>query len=301
MSGAQIAKLASSFSLLLVVAACWASTYRDLARALESANTPGQVERISNQFSDLLDSDEDLAETVDLLGDGATVEEVKRMVALRVAGESPPEKNASAKAKAIKANPLYRDPGIQEQSNWLSGALKRIADLIPRPQPPSNVSVPNAGILGWFVPMVWVILAALVLVLGYFLLKHVSWKRALKRKAKAVLEEDEPERTLDEWLALADNHTAEGRFREAVRAMYLSCLLKFDEAGVARFIRGETNWEHLARISSSIKKPESIDFRPPTQAFDRIWYGYHVKGREDVEQFRAWYQEIVEALRSVRK
>lgn len=301
MSGGQIAKLASSFSLLLLVALCWSSTYRDLARALESATTPSQVERITEDFYDLLDNDSHLADAVDALGDGTTVQEFKRMVDLRVVGEAPPEKGADQQAKEIKSSPLYRDPGLQEQSNWLSGAMERIANLIPRNEGRPDVNMPAMAVPGWIVPMVWVILAALVLVIGYFVLKHVSWKRALKRKAKAVLEDDEPERTLDEWLALADGHLAEGRYREAVRAMYLSCLLKFDEAGIARFIRGETNWEHLARISSSVKKPESVDFRPPTQAFDRIWYGYHIRGREDVEQFRVWYQQIVEALRSVRK
>jgi hypothetical protein len=176
-----------------------------------------------------------------------------------------------------------------------------LIDLLPKRGPTTGFQLPQTSIPGWIVPAMWFLIGGIILTFGYFVFRHFTWKRALTRKAKAVLEEDEPERTLDEWLTLEDEHVAAGRYREAVRAMYLSCLLKFDEAGVARFIRGETNWEHLARISASAKKPESVDFRPPTQSFDRVWYGFHVKGIEDVEVFRSWYGQITEALRNVAK
>jgi hypothetical protein len=224
------------------------------------------------------------------------------MVAMRAAAERvEPQTTAKAQVKDIKANPLYRDPGVQEQSNWLDGALRRLADLVPKQTNSPDINLPQTSIPSWIVPGMWVLLGLAVATFGYFALRHFTWKRALKRKATAVLEDDEPERSLDEWLMLADEHSEAGRYREAVRAMYLSCLLKFDEAGVARFIRGETNWEHLSRITLSPKRPSTIDFRPPTQSFDRIWYGHHIKGVEDVQQFKVWYLQITEALRGVAK
>ncbi|HWA84414.1 MAG TPA: DUF4129 domain-containing protein, partial [Fimbriimonadaceae bacterium] len=108
--------------------------------------------------------------------------------------------------------------------------------------------------------------------------------------------DDEPERTLDEWLELSSSYERDGKYREAVRALYLACLLKFDERNVARFLRSQTNWEHLARIETSPKKPAGLDFRTPTQAFDRIWYGYKVRGPIDVAEFRAWYGDVTRAL-----
>ena len=147
----------------------------------------------------------------------------------------------------------------------------------------------------------WCLLGALVCLFGYFAIRQFVWKRGAKRKAKAMLEDDKPDRSLDEWLALANQLTGEGRYREAVRALYLSCLLKFDEHNVARFIRGETNWEHLDRIQQSVRRPEELDFLGPTKAFDMIWYGMHVRGVEDVDQFRMWYAQINEALAGVRK
>jgi hypothetical protein len=154
------------------------------------------------------------------------------------------------------------------------------------------------GTLGFLIPVVWVILAGLLLAFIVFAVRFVSFSKSKKRKAKAVLEEDEPERTLDEWLALADAHEREGRFREAVRALYLACLLKFDERNVARFIRSQTNWEHLARIESSPKLPVGLDFRAATKAFDQVWYGHKVRGRADVDEFRAWYLSVTEGLKA---
>ncbi len=89
---------------------------------------------------------------------------------------------------------------------------------------------------------------------------------------------------------------SEGRYREAVRALYLACLLRFDEALVARFDRAQTNWEHLHRIEGSVRKPQGLDFRTPTSLFDRVWYGYQGKGRDEVNQFRQWYMGITESL-----
>lgn len=302
MSGATIAKLVSSFSLLFLVAVSWANTYREFSRALSSANTVAEIKRVAASYTDLIDAYPELVQAYEDDLSDLTIDDFKGMIAMRAAAEgSPPKDSVKSQAKQIKASPLYRDPGIQEQSNWLDGAMRRLADLIPKRTEAPNINVPRSGIPGWIVPGMWGLLALAVATFGYFAIRHFSWKRALKRKATAVLEDDEPERTLDEWLLLADEHAAAGRFREAVRAMYLSCLLKFDEAGVARFVRGETNWEHLHRISNSPKKPATIDFRPPTQTFDRIWYGFHVKGSEDVELFRAWYQQITEQLRGVRK
>ncbi len=302
MSGATTAKLVSSFSLLVALASAWADSFREFSEALGPAKTVVDVKRLARPFEELIDNDPILSEAFYTELSSSSLESFKGLIAIRAAAEVPKTaKDSPSQAKEIKANPLYRDPGVQEQSNWLDGAMRRLADLIPKRSQNPTIRLPNTGIPGWIVPGMWGLLGLAVAVFGYFALRHFTWKRALKRKAKAMLEDDEPERTLDEWLLLADEHAAAGRYREAVRAMYLSCLLKFDEAGVARFVRGETNWEHLSRISASPKKPATIDFLPPTQTFDRIWYGMHTKGREDVDQFRFWYQQITEALRGVGK
>jgi hypothetical protein len=186
---------------------------------------------------------------------------------------------------------------VDQTSNWLARALERLKNL----KWDRETKAPNLGFLAGIGPLLyygaWTLISCALLALIYFAVKHFRWRRRLERRAAMLMEDSEPERSLDEWLTLADQLEAEGRYREAVRALYLACLLKFDEALVARFDRSETNWEHLARIETSPKKPPELDFQSPTRLFDQVWYGHKVRGKEDVGQFRNWYVAITEMLR----
>jgi hypothetical protein len=280
--------------------------YEALWQRLEGASAGPQLDRV---LRSLADADIEVAEAAN----AALREEnprrreralhrVRNMVELRALAQgTQPRSGAAAAAKRVKASPVYQDRGPRDESNWLGNALSRLKNLrFDLPQPKQTApDMPSLGIGPWLVWLMWGLLGAGVLFFAYLALRHVDWTRRLTRKTKTLLEDDEPERSLDEWLALADTLSAEGRHREAVRCLYLACLLKFDEARVARFDRSQTNWEHLARIRSSPRKPETLDFLTPTQSFDRVWYGRQVEGAPDVERFRAWYQSVTEALRTV--
>ena len=124
-----------------------------------------------------------------------------------------------------------------------------------------------------------------------------AWNSEEESKVEAMLAEDEPERTRDEYLDEADRLVGLGQYREAVRCLYLASLLAFDEAGIARFVRGQTNWEHLRRIEESDKMPTDLDFRPATQKFDVVWYGMKVNGMDDVGAMRFWYEQTIDRVR----
>jgi hypothetical protein len=203
------------------------------------------------------------------------------------------------KAKAIKRSPVYNDAGPKQTANWLTRAAERLTNL--RPSCDCNTATADRvapGAAGqWFMYTIIVVLGGVLIAFVAFAISRASWSKKLKRKAKALLDEDEPERTLDEWLEQADTLEREGKYREAVRCLYLACLLKIDEARIARFERSQTNWEHLERIDASPRRPADLHFREPTQAFDVIWYGMRVNGSEDVLRFRYWYQEITKVVR----
>lgn len=218
---------------------------------------------------------------------------------------SAPNTDVGPKVKQIKASPLYRDTGNRADSNWLGRVFARLGEAIskffdsifkprnaPAGGPPLDIGFPTR----LFLYAICGLLAALIGVFIFFVVRHVNWQKTLKRKATALLDEDEPDRSVDEWLGLADALTRQGRYREAVRCLYLAMLLRFDEANVARFVRSQTNWEHLARIQASANRPPEIDFLQPTQAFDKIWYGQRVRGSEDVDQFRIWYGQASKSL-----
>ena len=229
----------------------------------------------------------------------AAFEEVRATVSLlSVAERTTIRPTTKSEVTAIKQGGLYRDPGIRGSSSWLSKALESLKNLNFSPpklnQPKVNAASFNIG--SFFVVLVWIVIGAAAVALLIFALLQVKWKRLLARKARALVEEDEPERTLDEWLAQADALIARGKYREAVRALYLACLLRFDEGRVARFDRGQTNWEHLARIESSARLPDGLNFRATTQSFDQIWYGHSNCGIDEVNRFREWYTAITSSL-----
>lgn len=293
---------ALSFSLLLACSVSFAGPYSDLQSKLANASSDSEVIRLVSQ-SRGPSSQADIKTTLDNEGaadPAAEAANLRAQVDLGALSEAR-DPNASAQAREIqqiKASPFYRDPGVDQKRNWLADALDRLRNIrFRQPDRPKGGLYANFGFLGQgLIYLVWTLLAVGVLTLLYIAAKHISWRNTLTRKAKAVMEEDEPDRTLDEWLKLADEHASAGRHREAVRALYLACLLRFDENDVASFDRSETNWEHLDRIEGSPKLPAGTDFRTATQRFDRVWYGRATEGMPDVDYFRDVYRRITESV-----
>lgn len=304
MFGVRIGKAASSFSLALLVwtGAVAATTFEELASRYAEAETSRDRQKVARQVLSVEGLDQPLQALAEEVANGKTAREPELGEALATRAELLPADrtaefaNASERAKAIKRNPLFADAGAEDQANWIQRAFERLRNLrIRRPEAPEIDAppVPNVTHLDrWLIGIMWVLLGLLVVGLLAFAFRHFSWKRTLRRKAMALLDEDEPERTVDEWLVQADRLAAQGRHREAVRCLYLACLLRFDEQGIARFDRGETNWEHLRRIQASPKRPADLDFVEPTRHFDLVWYGGRVRGAEDVDRMRSVYEAV---------
>lgn len=299
----RIVKAVSSFSLLLLLAALgFALDYGKLADELNEDS----AKKIAKQVSDdpnssedahdwaqyILETEEpsrsDIANLRSALTNMASEDKVRDIIV---------DTHSTSVAKQIKTNPAYVDSGTQSDANWINKAFERLKDVKFDPDPDIKLPKGELPSMQGVMVLVWILLGGGVLFLLIWAIRHFSWKRNLERKAKAMLEEDEPERTVDEWMELAESLIASGRYREAVRCLYLACLLRFDEFGVARFDRSQTNWEHLYRIRASIKMPKDLKFESATQRFDVIWYGNRNAKQEDVVQFKAWYEEIMAKLK----
>jgi hypothetical protein len=302
------ARIASTFSLLALLLSCaLADGFAEVRDQLDGATDPVAV-REAVLASPEVRSDPQVARALQRLDQAqseaqrtAAADEIATIVGVRALFEgAAPGANAAQQARQIKASPVYRDPGVQETSNWLSRALERLRNLRMRQMNAPNMRLPAFSLGGDILRgLMWLVILSAAGYLLFLGVKHVRWRQRLERRATALLEEEEPLRTIDEWLEIADRLEAEGRYREAVRALYLACLLRFDEALIARFDRGQTNWEHLARIEASPRLPEHIEFREPTRLFDRVWYGKILRGKEDVQLFRSWYIAITESVRRV--
>ena len=286
-----------------LVCASAAGPYADLDRRLKNAK-PSAVDSIVQQ-SGLDTKDDQLSTLLDSTdkSPGAREKAVKAYVSMRALFEADRTKTTATPIGEIKESGLYRKASGEGGENWLARALQRIRFNFKLPQTPVAPAVGGFSGLGFLVYVMWSILALLVAGFVFFSVRYFRWKVELQKsrmKSTAMLEDDEPERSLDEWLDLASRLESEGRFREAVRCLYVACLLRFDEYRVARFDRTETNWEHLRRIQASPTNPTEFDFRGPTSDFDHIWYGFRPTGAAEVEKFRAAYQALTQLL-SLRK
>lgn len=297
-------------SLLLAASISWAGDRQDLIKALDRAATQEQtVEAVTEHSSGL---PKELHESLILQAKGenwkATKQKLDSAVAAIALANLKAEgrvKDAQAQAREILAKPGYKEAGPKESRNWLTRAIQRLGEevgewlrrLLQFDSPDIAPSRPTFDARPLFNAVFIILGIAALGFAAFFLVKLISDRSFGARKAKGgMLEDDEPERTADEWLNEAERLEAQGKYREAVRCLYLACLIRLDEAGVARFIRAETNWEHCRRIMASSLRPGQVEFREPTRRFDIIWYGKVVKG-EDVPWFRSFYSSLIAQLK----
>ena len=298
-------------SALLLAAAVFGS---DLTEFRDSVVAAGSEE----QFWEVLEQAPDSVVQDDLLlyymsPDSTDWEIVQSILSDKLAGRIAMERDAAdgavakpqSVAKDILSSPIYVDRDEREGRNWVDASTDRMgrrlgqwlealwAWLFPKSLP--DFPGFRFGNMSGLVVVMWLLIFLVIAVVLFFVIRNFAGIGRRKRVG-GLLKEDEPERTADQWLVQADRLEQEGRLREAVRCLYLACLVRFDDGRVARFRRYETNWEHLYRIEASPKLPDGIDFRHLTQRFDKIWYGHAIKGATDVQEFREVYTQICKAL-----
>ncbi|RMG23515.1 MAG: DUF4129 domain-containing protein [Armatimonadetes bacterium] len=210
--------------------------------------------------------------------------------------------DANEKARKILSEPHFRRIGEEESANWIGRALESIQPP-PEPEPDAaNWTIEptrSAQLDGFFYVVIAVLGIGAAVALAHLIL-HWRWKRAKKDRVKkrrgGLLEEGEELLSTDEWLERAQSLESQGAYREAVRCLYLAVLLRLDEAGIVRFDRYETNWEHLRRIERA-PAPGSVRYRWLTQQFDLVWYGEREATPELCRQFRQEYETLMAGLK----
>ena len=223
-------------------------------------------------------------------------------------------KDARAEAKKILVPPAYRPRELnpaERTENWLADGLnrsgeviaevfRRIQEFLSRFMPRFGAPAVGGSALAGVIPYVQllVILAAIALVI--FALRFIKVRRRAATIGQGLLSDEEAALPADEWLKRADQLAREGQHRQAVRCLYLACLVRFDEHGIIPLRREETNWEHLRRLDKSRTRPADLNFREATSRFDTVWYGERTKGMEDVAWFRSQYESVMQAIRQRR-
>lgn len=288
----------------------WTIDYRNLNSDLENAKSREDVQRILKQYNVSSEADSALADkagqaTAVPVPDPALIKEIRADVRLRAFASGATEAGTAdvAKLKKAKQSPLYNDPGARTEANWLQKSMESFGDwvrgLFDRPQRQTpTANPPNFAVLPEVLTtLVWIVVGAVAVGAGALVIHLISRSRRSVARSKGLLSEEEAKLTLDEWLARADALIAEGRYREAVRCMYVACLLRLDQARALEFRRHETNWEHYHRYTDNPTRP-AFELQAPTKEFDLIWYGHRTKGLEDAERFKGYYAALLVAIKS---
>ena len=298
--------------LLLVCATVHANDWTALRSSLDTAQTTESARSKVNEFlASHPNLDDDLKLQLKSSMDQATGESKRResdrisslksfVSALELSSATTDNAGVKGIAEDLKRDPVYHRT-TAKSSNWLSKTIANIWEWFnklfkKKEEDRRPLQNPAAWLSALSTIVYWVVIALLVVIVGvfvFYMVRAINLKRSQRRTGKAsVIDDLEIIKTEDEYLREADGLIAQGRFREAIRSLYLACLLSIDAIRIAKFERSETNWEHLRRIESSRTKPEAFEFRSVTRIFDRVWYGFELKGMEDVDFLRAKYLEI---------
>lgn len=214
--------------------------------------------------------------------------------------DAPVDTDANETARRILSEPQFRKAD-EAPSNWLKRALESLEPAEREEQQPQAFDRFTPTTLD-LQPLFYGIIVVLAIGAGVALFLFArSWTgrrkagAAKKKRKVGLLEEGEEALRTDEWLARADELERGGRFREAVRCLYLAVLMRLDDAGIVYFDRYQTNWEHLRRIEVS-NAPDNVGYRRLTQEFDHIWYGERPATAEHCADFRNEYLRLTRAL-----
>jgi hypothetical protein len=193
-----------------------------------------------------------------------------------------------SRARDLLSRPPYRD----EPDGPVTDVIRRAREAVAR----FLQSVLDA--VAGDTRVAWVIVAA-----GTVLLLVVIWRATrgfdADRRVATVPEQD-PARSAREWTLEADEHSAAGRWREAVRCRYAALVAHLVEAGTIAEVPGRTVREldeEVERAAPAIAVP----VRRAGDTFDEVWYGHADAGPDDVADVAAAVAEVAARIGRVRE
>lgn len=202
-------------------------------------------------------------------------------------------------AKAILARPEFavippdethpKDPNEDEAPGWFSRMWNAFWDAVWKwlrglrrpPAPQADLSGPEfSGGMGFANVIVVVAVIAVVALLLYLLIRGREKNTTadpgaeVSSLSESALSSDPMSalsRPSETWAGLADQLAAEGKFREAIRHLYLALLSRLHRDGAIDYDPTKSNWDYFRgfRGAGSALGP----FRELTRRFDFAWYG----------------------------
>lgn len=224
-------------------------------------------------------------------------------------------------AKAILARPEFAviDPltkkptvGEEEAPGWFARWWKSFWDAIwrwlkglksdPAPQADLDDGPSFGGNMGFANVIVVVAIVAVVAFLLYLLIRSRNKNQAVDAGAEISSLHESPlsadpmsalSRPPEGWAGLADQLAREGKYREAIRHLYLALLSRLHRDGAIDYDPAKSNWDYFRGFKG---RPGVLaPFRELTRRFDFAWYGNLEVSQTAWNTFRGTCEPILAA------
>jgi hypothetical protein len=208
---------------------------------------------------------------------------VSGIVAGLAAVSAPTPEQVRRTAEEVFARPEFApDAG---RPNWLLRALAEFFRWLG--------TLYTANPLLFWVLLIGCILL-LILILGHIIYTVVRAFRGggidARRRQQAEAEARRG-RLSAAYRAEAGRHAARGEFTEAIRALFLSLVYRYDEKGRVSLHKAWTNREYLTLLDEDLPAREQLAVF--VDALDDHWYGQRPAGAEQYERCQALYDRLV--------
>lgn len=237
-----------------------------------------------------------------------SIEEVleRREFAWRMPRETVPDEKKEAGgpvAAAIKWLPEAVARGFRTLGEWITRFFEWLEDLLPQPDHKPATSNKN-----WITPIRAGLILLLVLCSAFltFLFFRI-WRRRRPESIVTAVAATAPlpdlndegikadELPADRWQQLAEEFTAKGELRLAMRALYLATLAHLSEHEMITIEIYKSNREYERELNR--RAHERIElltiFSSTLDLFERVWYGMYRIPPIDFDRFRNHQKRIL--------
>lgn len=120
--------------------------------------------------------------------------------------------------------------------------------------------------------------------------------RPVKRSDASNVERKKRQESIESLIHTAELEATQGRYREALRNVYIATLLLLDRAGLITFAEGTTNWEYIRALRGRASSAQIELFRDLTSLFDVSIYGGGAVSFDDYMLSRRRFEEMGASL-----
>jgi hypothetical protein len=193
--------------------------------------------------------------------------------------------------------------GVRALEKWITQFFEWLENLLPKPDKKQTSTNKN-----WITPVRAVIILLVILFIAVLTFVVIRiWRRHRTETIEAVAAGVAPLPDLNDestkaddlpanrWLILAEEFTAKGELRLAMRALYLATLayLAEHEMITIEIYKSNREYERELRRRAHEREELLVIFSKSLNLFERVWYGMYRIQRSDFDDFATNQKRIL--------